>query len=514
MKKKLLTLALTSTLISTIHAAELTIAFDADPVSLDPQEHLSQDTMQMANWLFDPLVRLDHELNIIPALAESWEQISPTVTRFHLRKGVTFHSGNPFTADDVIFTFNRIRTSGDFKGLFSAYEGIEKVDDYTVDFITKQPYPLVLANMRTLFIMDKDFYSGEDEQGKDKSRIEKSTGTFASVNASGTGAFTIESRQQGVKSVYVKNPNYWDETGNIDKFTFVPIKENATRIAALLSGDVDWIYPVPPTDLERVDAAQDFTLYSIPSDRIITLQLNQKVVEPFKDKRVRQAVIYAINNPAITERILRGYAEPAAQNSPQGYSGHNDSLEPRYDLEKAKQLMKEAGYEDGFTITMIAPNNRYVNDEKIAQAVVAMLAKINIKVNLTTMPKAQYWGEFAKCENGIQMLGWGSNTADSAYYSEYLTMTRDDDQGVGSYNCNGSSNAELDALIHKANTMQAGEERNALLHKVGQIEYDEALYVPLHWESLNWGYNNKISNFPEVVNLKNFPLFQKVIVKE
>lgn len=514
MKKTLLAFAMSSAMITMAQAAEITVAFDADPVSLDPQEQLSAGTLQMANWLFDPLVRFDNELDIKPRLAESWEEVSPTVTRFHLRQGVKFHSGNEMTADDVVFSYQRMLTSGDFKGLFVPYEDIKKVDDYTVDVITKEPYPLVLANMTYLFVMDKDFYSGTDDNGKDKGLIEKNTGTFASTHVSGTGPYTVESRQQGVKSVYVKNADYWGETGNVDKFTLVPIKENATRVSALLSGGVDWIHPVPPTDLDRIESNDKFELYSIPSDRIITFQMNQNVAEPFKDARVRQAVVYAVNNPGIVEKIMRGFATPAGQNSPEGYSGYNADLEPRYDLDKAKALMKEAGYEDGFTVTMIAPNNRYVNDEKIAQAVAAMLAKINIKVDLTTMPKAQYWDEFDKCAAGMPMIGWSSDTGDSANYSEYLTMTRNADTGVGQYNCNGNSSPKLDELVNKANAMVDGEERNALLREASKIEYDDAIFVPLHWQNLNWGYSKRFTNFPETVNLKNFPIFSELVIEE
>ncbi len=513
-KKTLLTLALSAATLTMAQAANITVAYDADPVSMDPQEQLSGGTLQMANLIFDPLVRFDANLEIEPRLAESWEQIDENTLRFKLRQGVKFHSGNEMTADDVVFSFNRLLTSGDFKGLFANYDKIEKIDDYTVDVITKQPYPLVLANMTYLFILDKDFYTGTDKNGKDKSLIEKSTGTFASTHASGTGVFKLESRQQGVESIYVKNSDYWGESGNIERLKLVPIKENATRVSALLSGDVDWINPVPPTDLDRVSEAEGYELYSIPSDRIILLELNQNVVEPFKDVRVRQAVVHAINNEGIVKKIMRGFATPAGQFSPKGYSGHNEALTPRYDLEKAKALMKEAGYEDGFSVTMISPNNRYVNDEKVAQAVAAMLAKINIDVQLTTMPKAQYWDEFDKCAAGISLVGWSSDTGDSANYSEYLSMTRNNETGVGQYNCNGNSNADLDKLVNEANGIVDLAKRSELLRQAAQIEYDQAIVVPLHWQNLDWGYKSKMTNFPDTVNLKNFPLFGDVVIKE
>lgn len=528
-KQSLLTVALGTATLALSHSAlalsplpddeiyaDIKIAYDADPVSMDPQEQLSGGTLQMANLLFDPLVRFDEHLEVEPRLAKRWEQIDENTLRFTLRDDVEFHSGNKMTADDVIFSFERILTSGDFKGLFTAYDRMEKVDDYTVDVITKQPYPLVLANMTYLFVMDKDFYTGTDDNGNDKSKIEKSTGTFASTNVSGTGRFRLLSRQQGVESVYDKYRNHWDKMtfGNIRKLTLVPIKENATRVSALLSGGVDWIYPVPPTDLDRVRKADGYELYSIPSDRIIFLELNQEVVEQFKDVRVRQAVVHAINNEGIVEKIMRGFATPAGQFSPEGYSGHDSELVPRYDLEKAKALMAEAGYADGFTVTMISPNNRYVNDEKIAQAVAAMLAKINIKVNLTTMPKAQYWDEFDKCAAGIQLIGWSSDTGDSANYSEYLSMTRNLDTGVGQYNCNGNSNPDLDALVNEANAIVDPEKRSELLKQASKIEYEQAIVAPLHWQNLNWGYKSSFTNFPENVNLKNFPLFGDIVIEK
>lgn len=513
-KQKLTTLSLAIALAVGAQAADIKIAYDADPVSLDPMEQLSGATLQMAHLVFDPLVRTNSKLEFTPRLAESWEQTSPTVTRFRLRQGVKFHSGNPMTADDVVWSFNRLKVSGDFKGVFEPYSEMKKIDDYTVDLIAKNPYPLVLANATYLFVMDSKFYTGTTEDGKDKSAVEKGTGSFASMNQSGTGVFKVKSRQQGVKLELTKNKDYWGPSGNIENLTWVPIKENATRLAALLSGGVDLIAPVAPTDLERVKKDKNSELLTMPSDRLITIQLNQNVVPEFKDPKVRLAVVYAVNNEGIAQKIMRGFATAGAQFSPTGYSGHDESLTPRFDLEKAKQLMKEAGHEDGFTVTMISPNNRYQNDEKIAQAIAAMLKRINITVNLTTMPKAQYWPEFDKMEAGIQLVGWSSDTGDSANYSEYLTMTQNKETGRGQYNSGFYSNPELDALVEQANAEMDAEKRAVLLKKVSKIEYEDAAYVPLHWQNLAWGYNKKITNLKDNVNLKNFPLFGDVIVEE
>lgn len=519
MKKTLLSAAMAASFLSWAQAADITIAYDSDPVSMDPMEQLSNGTLQMAHMIFEPLVRISADLEPQARLAEKWEYLdpeNPTVMRFYLRKDVKFHSGNPFTADDVIFSFNRVKTSADFKGLYESYEGMEKVDDYTVDLKFKQPYPLVLNNISYLFIMDSKHYSGNDDKGRAKDLLEKSTGTFASTTPSGTGPFKLDSRTQGQRSVYSAFGDYWNKAnrGNVDKITLVTIKENATRLSALLSGDVDWIYPVPPTDVERIQKSDKHQLLSLAGDRLIAIQMNQNAVPEFKDVRVRQAVVHAVNSEGIVEKIMRGNGTAGAQFSPEGYSGYHPDLKPRFDLKEAQALMKAAGLEKGFSVSMISPNDRYVNDEKIAQTVSAMLAKINVKVNLNTMPKAQYWDEFNKCAAGLQLVGWSSDTGDSANYSEFLTMTRDADTGMGQYNCNGYSNPKLDELVRQANVEIDIEKRNALLREVAQIEFDDAVVIPLHWENLNWGMSKRFENFEEIVNLKNYPYWEELKVKE
>jgi peptide/nickel transport system substrate-binding protein len=409
------------------HAAEgkvLKLAMDADPVTLDPQMQLSGGMLQYSHMVFDPLVRWSKEMDIEPRLAESWEQVDPKTMRFHLRKGVKFHSGNDFTAKDVVFTLDRLKKSTDFKGLYEPFEKAVAVDDYTVDLVTKEPYGLVLAMSTYIFPMDSAFYSGNDETGQPKDAIVKIGPSFALNHESGTGPFKVTEREQGVKLVMDRFPEYWDKKspGNVSQIIFTPIKEDATRVAALLSGDVDFIQPVPPQDLKRIADDPNIDLVTMPGTRIITLQLNQKRREEFKNKKVREAIVYAINNPGIVKTIMKGDAVAAGQQGPKGYAGYDPALTPRYDLEKAKKLMKEAGYEKGFEVTMIAPNNRYVNDEKVAEAVVGMLAKIGIKVNLKTMPKAQYWDEFSAEVADIEMIGWHSDTEDSANFSEYLLM--------------------------------------------------------------------------------------------
>ncbi|QIA64577.1 ABC transporter substrate-binding protein [Vibrio astriarenae] len=494
-------------------AAEIKVAYDADPVSLDPHEQLSGGTLQMSHMVFDPLVRYTQELDFEPRLAASWERVDDTTFRFKLREGVKFHSGNDLTADDVVWTFDRLKESPDFKAIFEPYEKMVKVDDYTVEIISKGAYPLVLQTATYIFPMDSKFYSGTTEDGKDKAEVVKHGNSFASTNVSGTGPFVVASREQGVQTVFERFGDYWDEdTGNVDKLTLVPIKEDATRVAALLSGGVDMIAPVAPNDHNRVESASGVDLVTLPGTRLITFQLNQNSNEALKDVRVRQAIVHAINNEGIVKRIMRGFATTAGQQGPEGYAGYKAELTPRYDVAKAKELMAEAGYADGFTLTMMAPNNRYVNDAKVAQATAAMLAKIGIKVDLKTMPKAQYWPEFDKCAADMLMIGWHSDTEDSANFSEFLTMTRNEETGRGQYNCGHYSNPELDKLVDASNVETDPAKRAAQLQEVETILYNDAAFVPLHWQNLAWAAKSNVEIAP-IVNAMNFPYFGDLKVK-
>ncbi|MBL4906010.1 MAG: ABC transporter substrate-binding protein [Sneathiella sp.] len=496
-----------------VQAKTLKMAYDADPVSLDPHEQLSGGTLQLSHMNFDPLVRWTKDLGFEPRLAESWERIDEKTMRFKLRKGVKFHSGNDLTSLDIVWTFDRLKKSPDFKGLFAPFESMRVVDPLTVDLVTAEPYPLVLHQATYIFAMDSNFYTGFDSKGKSKAAIVKHGDAFAATNVSGTGPYIITSREQGVKVTFKRFEGYWDKKspGNVTDIIMTPIKEGPTRVAALLSGDVDFIAPVPPTDMDRIEKNANTNLVTMGGTRIITFQLNQNRIKQFKDKRVRQAIVHAINNDGIVQKIMKGFATAAAQQGPKGYAGFVSELSPRYDLKKAKELMKEAGLEGGFSVTMMAPNNRYVNDAKIAEAVASMLSKINIKVDLRTMPKAQYWPEFDKRAADIMMIGWHSDTEDSANFSEFLTMTPSEETGYGQYNSGNYSNAKIDELILKSQSMTDPVERSKVLQNVETILYDEAAFVPLHWQNLAWAARKGV-NIESVVNVMNFPYLGDLVI--
>ena len=519
MKKKVFVFALVMFLAlglgSAALAVDLKVGLDAGPVSQDPQVQLSGGMLQYSHWVFDPLVRYRQDMSFEPRLAEKWERIDDLTMRFHLRKGVKFHSGNPFTAADVKFTFERFYKSQDFKGLFEPFDSCVVVDDHTVDIKTKKPYALLINMATYIFPMDHKFYSGKDETGEPKDAVVKIGPSFALKNESGTGPYKVVEWEQGAKYVFERFADYWDKSspGNVSKLILTPIKENATRVAALLSGDVDFISPVPPQDFGRIKGDSKVNLFTYPGGRIITIQMNQKRKAEFKDVRVRQAIVYAVNNPGIVDKIMKGTATVAGQQSPKGYMGHKESLVPRYDLEKAKALMKEAGLENGFECTMIAPNNRYVNDEKIAEAVVSMLAKINIKVNLKTMPKAQYWDEFDAQVADMQLIGWHSDTEDSGNFSEFLMMCPNKETGYGQYNSGNYCNVKVDELTLAAQVETDLEKRKAILQEIEQILYDDA-----GSSCLSTGRTTPMEpragvDVAPIINTMNFPYFGDLVVK-
>ena len=496
------------------NAKTLRLAYDADPVSLDIHVQLSGGMLQLSHMTHDPLVRWTKDFKFEPRLATKWERVDDSPVRFTLREGVKFHSGRTMTAADVKWTFDRLKRSPDFKAIFANFKALKVVDDKTIELITDGPYPLVMHTATYIFPMDSKFYEGKDENGKDKAAIVKAGASFASTHTSGTGPYTIESREQGVKVVFKRFKDHWDKdtAGNVDEIIMTPIKDNQTRVAALLSGDVDFIAPVAPNEFGQVESNSKVNLITMAGTRVITFQLNQERRKELKDVKVRQAIVHAINNAGIVKKIMRGFATTAGQMSPDGYLGYNKDLTPRFDLEKAKKLMSESGFPDGFTLTMMAPNNRYVNDEKIAQAVAAMLSKINIKIDLKTMPKAQYWPEYDKRAADIMMIGWHSDTEDSANFYEFLAMTPNKESGMGAYNSGNYSSKFVDETTVKANKETDDAKRAEMLQAIEKQIYDDAGFVPLHWQNLAWAARKGVDIDP-IVNAMNFPYLGDLVIK-
>lgn len=490
------------------YAAQVRIAVDADPISLDPHEQLSEGGIQYSHAVFDPLVRWRQAGTFEPRLASSWQVLNSTTLRIYLRQDVYFHSGNHMTAEDVLFTIERLKRSVDFKGLFNVVTKVEKVDDYTLDLHTRHPYPLLLNVLAYVFVIDKNFYQGKDD-------IIKFGETFASKNVSGTGPFIITQRIAGQTLELSRNPGYWDKAspGNVQSLELIPIRSDSTRLAALLTGDVDIISPVAPIDIQRVSQMPNVQVLSQPGTRIVMLQMDQNRRKEFRDVRVRQAMNLAINQNLIVDKILRGYGEAAGQLSSAAFLGHITELTPEYDIEKAKQLMAEAGYPDGFRITMMAPNNRYMSDEKIAQAAAAMLEKINIKVDLKTFPKAQYFQLFDQRAADVMMLGWQSDTFDSNNIYEFVLACPNRDTGMGIYNAGNYCNPVIDADIARANREMNPERRVRALRQIEWQAHQEAAVIPLYWQPIIWAAKSNM-DVESVLNFLNFPYWGDLKIQQ
>lgn len=482
-------------------------AFQGDAQSLDPQSLNETFTLGLLGNIYEGLIRRGPDLEILPALATSWEIVEPTRWRFQLRQGVTFHNGNAFTADDVVFSYKRTIAEGsDVKTRMATVKDVVKVDDHTVDFVTEVPNPILIAEWATWYIMDKEW--SEANGAEAPTDITAGKENFATRNANGTGPFMVKSRETNVKTVLVENPNWWDKANkkhNLTEVIFTPIATDATRVAALLSGEVDMVYPVPVQDMKRVEGDANTEVLAGPELRTIFLGFDQmrdellysdvKGKNPFKDLRVRQAFYHAIDIEAIKAKVMRGLATPSAlMISPKLFAAHADEFSRLpFDPEKSKALLAEAGYPNGFSLGMDCPNDRYVNDEKICQAVVAMLAKVGVKVDLNAQPKALYFAKVLrpKWDMSFFLIGWTPGSFDS-WNVLYNLIATPEESGQGKFNLSGYSNAEVDELTKRVLVETNQTERDALIRDAYRIAADDVAFIPLHQQGLAWGKKKSV----------------------
>ncbi|MEM9205375.1 MAG: ABC transporter substrate-binding protein [Pseudomonadota bacterium] len=495
-------------LTSVVDAKTVNWAAAGDSLTLDPHAQNEGPTHTLAHQLYEPLLHRDMAGQIIPALATSWAPTDdPNVWEFKLREDVTFHNGNPFTADDVVFSMNRAKMpDSDMKELLASVTEVTKVDDVTVHVKTDGPNPLLPANLTNLFMMDQE-WSVENNVEKPQD-FENSEETYAVRNANGTGPFTLVSREPDTKTVLSKNESYWGIGTfpmEVTEIVYTPIQNAATRVAALLSGEVDFIQDVPVQDLARVDGADGLKVVTAPQNRVIFFGLNVGDDDltldnvdgknPFADKRVREAMNVAINRDAIKQVVMRNQSQPAGVIMPPFVNGWTEALDvvPETDVERAKALMTEAGYGDGFSITLHCPNDRYINDEGICQAAVGMLGQIGITVNLVAQSKALHFPLINKKETDFYLLGWGVPTFDSEYIFNFLVHTTTDT--YGSWNGTRYSNPDLDAKIVSLASETDLDARNATIGEIWSTVQDEIIYIPVHHQVLNWGMSSDI-DFP------------------
>jgi peptide/nickel transport system substrate-binding protein len=501
------TVSIVACAMSAASAQTLRYANQGELKSLDPYTLNESTTHAHLGQIYEGLIARDKDLKIIPALAESWETPEPTRWRFHLRKNVKFQNGDPFTADDVVFSAERVRAKGsNLPTRLPSDAKVVKVDDHTVDFILTSPNPILNSQWDTWYIMDKKW--AEANNSVAPTPVAATSPSFASLNANGTGAFIVESHQPGVKTVFKANPNWWRKPEhNLKEIIFTPIGSDATRVAALLSGEVDIIEPVPIQDISRVDSSPNAQVLKGPEIRTIFLGMdvvrdellysNIKGKNPFKDVRVREAFYKAIDIELIKTRVMRGLSTPSAlMIAPQLFALSKDFTRPKFDPDAAKKLLIEAGYPDGFEVTMDCPNDRYVNDAAICQAIVGMLARIGVKVNLLAQPKAQYFAKVLKAggyQTSFFLLGWTPGTLDAHNVLYDVVGCRDDPKSSrGENNLGGYCNKEVDALADKILQEADPTKRDLLIKNAFEILNKDFGYIPLHQQALAWGVSKKL----------------------
>jgi peptide/nickel transport system substrate-binding protein len=455
--------------------------------------------MAMNGQFYEALVTRDEAMLLKPELASSWTA-APDGWTFNLRKGVKFHDGADFSAEDVVFSFNRARhEASDYKEQAKNVVSVEVIDDYTVKLLTDGPNPILPNQLSDLFIMDSGWAKANNvENPQDFAGKEE---TFAVRNANGTGPFVLNSRAPDELTVLTRNAAWWGNDmfpGNVDKIEYRPISNAATRVAALLSGEVDFVLDAPLQDLKRIEAADGLQVKTVAQIRSIFFGMDQGVDElrssnikgknPFQDARVREAFNLAIDKKAIQRVVMEGLSFPTAMITPPGVLGNTPELDKSYgfDASRAQSLMADAGYGDGFEIQLDCPNNRYNNDEKICLAAVAMLAKIGVKVKLDAIPKAQHFPKIQKRVTDFYMLGWGVSTLDSHYVFSYLIESK------GSWNGTGYKNARVDEITKLIASETDIPKRTALIDEAWTIVKSEMPYVPIHHQVLAWGMSDNV----------------------
>jgi peptide/nickel transport system substrate-binding protein len=487
-----------------VGAADLAIGIGADVTALDPHYHNVTPNNNVAAHVFDYLVLRDERQRIIPGLAESWRTVDPLTWEFKLRQGVKFHDGTPFTAADVVASIERVPTVPNSPSPFTAYTKQIKemivVDPYTIRFRTTTPYPLMPSDMTQVAIISK---------GAAKATTEDFNSGKA---ANGTGPYKLARYAKGDRIELVRYDGYWGGRTPWEKVTLRLLPSDAPRVAALLAGDVQAIENVPTTDVSRIKQEKRLSLSSTVADRLIYLHMDsERDVSPFvtdrdgkpmtknplKDARVRKAISMAINRQALAERVMEGQAVPTGQLLPEGFFGYSKNLkvEP-YDPEGAKKLLAEAGYPSGFGLTIHSPNNRYVNDAKVAQAVAQMLTRVGIATKVEAMPSATFFPQGTEFKFSFLLVGWSSGTGEASSPLKALIATVNKDKGFGTANRGHYSNVKVDLMLEDALVTVDDAKREALLQRATELAINDTAIVPLYHQVSLWAMRDGISYVP------------------
>ena len=513
-------------LFSGAEARSLRWAASGDPNTMDPHSQNVGTVTMVLQQIYDPLIARSRSLGLEPALATAWEQLEPMRWRFTLRPGVRFHEGEAFTADDVVFSIARAQApSSNFGTFVDTITRVEPVDALTVDVITRIIDPILPNKIASIFMMSRAWSERNNAARPQNTRNREETHTVRHVN--GTGAFRLTSREPDVRTVLTRNPDWWGwanpNTGNATEIIFRPIASDATRVAALLSNEIDFVLDPPLQDLQRLRAAPGLRVLEGPEVRTIFLAMDVARDEllysdvrgrnPFRDLRVRQALYHAIDIAAIQRVTMRGQSVPTGALFPEQVQGYDPAQDQRlpYDPARARALLAEAGYPQGFGITLDCPNNRYINDEQICQAVAAMWARVGVRTALKSQPLAPFFAQIQRADTSIYLLGWGVPTLDALYSFQSLLSTRDvsNNGDGGTWNFGRYSSPAMDALIERMKT-QSGPARQAAISEALRLYREDVPHIPLHHQMIPWAMRTNIQ-IPHMAN--NQPYFRWAVVQ-
>lgn len=505
MCKRLLAGLLSCVLAGPVLAQEFSLALSSPPTTMDPHFYNLAANYNVSDHMFEPLVTMSPDMKVVPALAESWSMVNNLTWEFKLRKGVKFHDGSEMTAEDVVWSLDRPATIVGSPASFSTYTKaiVNKtaVDPYTVRITTSEPYPLLLADLTMIYVVSK------------KATQKVNSEEFATGKGmAGTGPFKFVKFQRDDRVELVRHDAYWGKKPAWNKVTLRFIPNGATRIASLLSGDVQAIENVPTPDLNRVRSDANLSLFSKVSNRLIYLYPDAvrekspfvtdkegKPLEknPLRDAKVRTAISMAINREAIKDRVMEGLAGPTNNLVPINLFGYNPQLKDvKFDPEGAKKLLAEAGYPNGFVLTLHTPNNRYVNDERISQTVAQMLTRVGIDTKIEGMPMAVYASRGSKGEYSFGLLGWAAQTGEASSPLRAIAACPDPSKGFGSANWLKYCNPKADQALVKALSTVNDVERLKLLQEAAGHVVNDGGVIPLHHQVTTWAGKKGIAFTP------------------